>query len=495
MYALALPICADETAFRAAARRALAAGLSPQQVVFVGEEEASLLPPLAEAEVEPSAITAPRAYVDLVRDAICHRAADRFSLLYDVLWRTTHGERQLITRATDPAVAQLRAYAHAIRRDIHKMHAFLRFRARELDGATLYTAWFEPQHFILKQAIPFFVDRFASMDWLIATPMGTALWREKTLVYGPPVSKPDAVDDSVLDDLWLTYYRTTFNPARVRLNAMRAEMPKHYWGNMPETALIPHMVATADARVADMHERTADRPQLFAEKIASRGRPQADAPQTPIAQLRAEARGCQRCPLHGPATQTVFGDGPEDASLVFVGEQPGDQEDLAGAPFIGPAGQLFDRALADAGIERGGVYVTNAVKHFKYEPRGKRRIHKRPNVGEVRHCKWWLDRELATIKPRLIVAMGATAAQSLGGRAVSVLRERGPAAFEGRAGFITVHPSFLLRLPDADAQREEYAKFVTDLRSIRNMLAGAPLAPEEENSDGGEAQSKVLAGG
>jgi len=193
-------------------------------------------------------------------------------------------------------------------------------------------------------------------------------------------------------------------------------------------------------------------------------------PRVPLAKLRREAATCTRCPLYQNATQTVFGEGPDDARLVVVGEQPGDREDRAGAPFVGPAGALFDRALADAGIPRDTVYVTNAVKHFKHQPRGKRRIHQKPNAGEVRACKWWLDRELATIRPALVVALGSTAAQSLAGRAVSVMKERGPADFQGRAGFITVHPSLLLRLPDADRKAEEYRRFVADLRRIRAMM-------------------------
>jgi uracil-DNA glycosylase len=194
----------------------------------------------------------------------------------------------------------------------------------------------------------------------------------------------------------------------------------------------------------------------------------------PLAQLRAEAATCQRCSLYAHATQTVFGEGPENARVMFVGEQPGDQEDIAGKPFVGPAGEMFNRSLVEAGISRSDVYVTGAVKHFKFEQRGKRRIHMRPNAGEVRHCRWWLEREIAAIEPELIVALGATAAQSLTGRPVSVLRERGPAAFPGHAGFITVHPSFLLRLPGAKQKAAAFADFVADLRHVRKMMQAAP---------------------
>jgi DNA polymerase len=244
---------------------------------------------------------------------------------------------------------------------------------------------------------------------------------------------------------------------------MRAEMPKKYWRNLPEAALIPDMLEEAGARTRTMLTSDPSPPRRAPAFV-----PNAPAPALPgsLQELRQSAATCQRCALFRDATQTVFGEGPEDARLVFVGEQPGDQEDLAGRPFVGPAGQMFDRALGEAGIERSRVYVTNAVKHFKYEPRGKRRIHKKPNNQEIEHCRWWLDREIALIKPELIVALGASAARALTARDVTISRERGRLTMfrNGARGLITVHPSFLLRLPDAAAQAREYARFVADLR-------------------------------
>ena len=189
-------------------------------------------------------------------------------------------------------------------------------------------------------------------------------------------------------------------------------------------------------------------------------------PNTTIAALAEEAAHCTRCHLYKYATQTVFGAGPSDARIMMVGEQPGDQEDLAGEPFVGPAGKLLDRALVEAGIDRSEVYVTNAVKHFKFEPRGKRRIHKKPDRPEIEACKWWLEREIAVARPRLIVALGATAGQALYGRAVKVMSERGRISEDPR-GFrilLTIHPSMILRLPDAAAKEREFAALVADLR-------------------------------
>jgi DNA polymerase len=186
--------------------------------------------------------------------------------------------------------------------------------------------------------------------------------------------------------------------------------------------------------------------------------------------LLADAKRCTRCHLYKHATQTVFGEGPLDARILFVGEQPGDQEDLAGRPFVGPAGQLFDRALGDAGVDRGKTYVTNAVKHFKFESRGKRRIHQKPQGPEIEACRWWIEQERMLIRPAVTVALGATAARSIFGKVVTITAMRGRAHplpdEEGGEGWVTVHPSFLLRVPDADRKREEYARFVDDLARI-----------------------------
>lgn len=166
-------------------------------------------------------------------------------------------------------------------------------------------------------------------------------------------------------------------------------------------------------------------------------------------------------------TRAVLGEGPLHPDLALVGEQPGDQEDIAGHPFVGPAGKLLDRALEEAGIDRAQVYVTNAVKHFKFEQRGKRRLHSKPNAGEVKHYRWWLQKELDLVKPAVTVALGATAVLALTGKALPIAKNRGPAMFEGRAGFITVHPSYLLRIPDAVAKRHAFRDFVKDLKAAK----------------------------
>jgi len=202
--------------------------------------------------------------------------------------------------------------------------------------------------------------------------------------------------------------------------------------------------------------------------------------------LRREAISCRACPLWKDATQTVFGEGPPDAEIMLVGEQPGDREDVAGRPFVGPAGLLLDKALNEASIDRTRVYVTNAVKHFKFEPRGKRRLHKRPNAGEINVCRRWLLGEIETIGPRLVVALGATAAQSLAGRPLPIQSNRGAVLdlASGLRVFITIHPSAILRLRDAGDKRSGYDSFVHDLRAIKQIAAPPTKRPRPVRAAG-----------
>jgi len=197
-----------------------------------------------------------------------------------------------------------------------------------------------------------------------------------------------------------------------------------------------------------------------------------------LAKVAREAKSCTRCPLYKNATQTVFGEGPVGVRLMLVGEQPGDQEDLAGRPFVGPAGKMLDRALVEAGVDRTQVYVTNVVKHFKNEPRGKRRLHKKPNRYEVEVCKIWLDQELALVRPQLVLAMGVTAASALAGKAVTLSKLRGTVVTfaDGRRGMVTTHPSSILRAPDEAGRRAAYAGLVKDLKLALKSVASVPQA-------------------
>ena len=471
-----LPLIGAASAWRDAARRFLAAGIPPEEAAFALEGSAgSLFEEPAPAEPSGSAprLSVPRAFVEIADQVCWHRDPERFAILYRLLWRISRN-RDILNDPGDADVARVDALRKAVRRDAHKMKAFVRFRELPGEGERRrFAAWFEPDHFVLEPTAPFFARRFGDMDWVIVTPAVTARFANGSLGLEPTAARPVIGPDET-EALWLTYFASIFNPARLKVKAMKAEMPVKYWKNLPEARLLPQMIAEAGHRADGMRAAAPTLPHPRAAKLSPPDRPSsARAGKRGLGALGAEARECTRCPLHRFATQTVFGEGPGDAKLVLVGEQPGDREDLAGRPFVGPAGQLLDRALVEAEIDRSICYVTNAVKHFKFEPRGKRRIHKRPDTGEVVACKWWLDRELGAIRPSLVVAMGATAAQALTGNGSGILKRRGTVEYtpDGMPVFLTVHPSMILRIPDPGAAEEARLLFVSDLRRAGQMIS------------------------
>ena len=458
-------------AWKAQARRLLSDETSPERVWWEADGERAAVSPPAEPASTPRV---PKAFLNMARAASCHRSEDRWALLYTVLWRITHGERHLMQLGGDPDVARLTRYAKAVRRDVHKMKAFVRFRAvpepDSEDGEPRYVAWFEPEHGIVEYASGFFKRRFANMRWSILTPMGCAHWEGAGEVwFSAAVDKGAAPRGDALEDAWRIYYRSIFNPARVKIRAMQSEMPQKYWKNMPEAHLIPALLRDADRRVADMERQTREQDALRcgprpASPDTENAAAIARATPASIERLALQAKTCRNCALWQPATQTVFGEGPSDARIMLVGEQPGDHEDLSGRPFVGPAGQLLDRALADAGLERDRLYLTNTVKHFKFDSRGKTRLHSTPDDTEVRACKPWLDSEIGLVDPELVICLGATAARALLGRAARVTRDRGrPIAWQDRRYLLTVHPSYLLRRGHAAANAPDYRRFVSDL--------------------------------
>lgn len=453
----------DFTAWRDEARCLVQAGIAPDRVVwtepegqagdlFAGGDLGSPRPPIDAPQVRAN-----RAYLDLARMALLHSDSVRFDLLYRVLWRLQSNTR-LMDDAADPDVRRLHELARVVRRDIHKMRAFVRFRVvEEADRSERYVAWFEPAHHILRHNARFFVDRFTNMRWSILTPKGSLLWDGESLHEGPPAQRSDAPEGDPAEDLWKRYYASIFNPARLKIGAMLKEMPRKYWKNMPEAALIPGLVAGAQAREAAMVEQGE---ALFAE---------AERPSS-LDAIGQAIQACRRCPIGCNGTRAVMGEGRKSAPLMIVGEQPGDHEEQQGRPFVGPAGRLLDEHLEQAGIDRRSVYVTNAVKHFKFEPRGKRRLHKTPTAKEIDICRWWLDGERGLLRPRHILALGASAARGILGRTASIGRERGtPIAGADATIWVTVHPSFLLRVPDNRAVEEE--KFQSDLQRVAAALA------------------------
>ncbi len=458
---------ADFAGWRKAARGLLARHVPPSDIVWRTDAGTADLFTQSQATdtLPATGFAVPRAFVDLAGQAALHRDESRFTLLYRLLWRL-RSESRLMALASDPDVARLGALARAVRRDIHKMHAFVRFRVVVAGEAEHYVAWYEPDNHIVEAATPFFMRRFATLRWTILTPERSADWDRSNLVFGPGASIHDAPADDLMEELWCEYYAGIFNPARLNPEMMRSEMPRRFWKNLPEAASIAGLMAGADARVQEMVAAAPTEPVL--RRGADMPAAKKIAPAAGLDALYTEAAHCKACPLWEPATQTVFGEGPEKARIVFVGEQPGDVEDIKGRPFVGPAGQLLDRALDEAGVDRSKVYVTNAVKHFKFVPRGKRRIHQKPNSTEIKACHPWLEQELALIEPELVVALGATAAQAVFGKATAIGANRGRLIdHDGRKVLVTVHPSYLLRLPDEEAKHREYAAFVADLKLAR----------------------------
>jgi DNA polymerase len=403
-------------------------------------------------------VRANRRFAQLARNAILHSDAERFAALYRLLWRLQANPGIMEDKA-DSDVRRIEELDKNVRRDSHKMHAFVRFRlveSEEEEAGEHYVAWFEPEHHILRANAAFFMRRFANMRWSILTPRGSLHWDGETMSEGPPAQRSDAPGGDPMEDLWRTYYASIFNPARLKIGAMLKEMPKKYWKNMPEAALIPELVAGAQKREAAMVEKGT---LEFEER-----------PET-LEAIDKAIHACRKCPIGSLDNQAVMGEGPQNAALMIVGEQPGDQEDRSGRPFVGPAGQLLDVHLEKVGIDRRASYVTNAVKHFKYVQRGKRRLHQNPGAKEIDTCRWWIESERAIVQPKIVLAMGASAARGMLGKTVSISKVRGaPITLEdGSELWVTAHPSYLLRL-DGAAREEQTRLFDADLAAVKERL-------------------------
>jgi DNA polymerase len=461
----------DFDGWRKAARALALSGVKPSDVTWhVAGDAPELFEPTAPPLEPPEGtFNVSARFIELAQAAILHRNPERFALLYRLLWRLRQNH-DLLDIATDSDVAEITAMAKAVRRDAHRMHASVRFREIGREQKSHFIAWFEPEHHIVELAAPFFARRFADMPWSILTPDVCAHWNGHAVSITPGMPKSEAPTQDRLEETWRRYYASIFNPARLKVKAMQTEMPKKYWRNLPEASMIKPLIESAERAASAMIENSATEPhkaQKRPEPPMVRRRTQDE-----IESLREEAADCRACHLYKNATQTVFGEGQQTARIMLVGEQPGDKEDLAGKPFVGPAGLMLDRALEEAGVDRRKVYVTNAVKHFKFVPRGKLRLHQKPNTPEIKACRQWYERELAAIKPDLVVAMGATAAQSVFGKITPINKNRGHTIDleDGTRALVTVHPSYLLRLPDADAKAREYRRFVDDLKIAAAVL-------------------------
>jgi DNA polymerase len=434
MPTVALAHDTDLTGWRRATRAFVLAGVAPSELSWTVGGTSDALP---DAD---GSFTLSRALVALAAQAFQVRELERFALLYTLVWRAHRGELPL-SDADDPDLRIVRRWALAVRADAHRMRTHIRFLPVTLGDQSSLLGWYQPDHFVLEANARLLARRNPASGFTIVTPDGSAHWGQDGLRFGTGLQKPD--DDETLLAWWESHYETVLHTA-------------HAGGGMPE------------AEELDEDPRPLDRPPIGPVVLAES---QTGATRT----LAREARGCERCSLYAPATQTVFGEGPRDASVLFIGEQPGDQEDIIGRPFVGPAGQLLDTALEEAGIDRRRIAITNAVKHFKFTPRGRRRIHQPPSPQEIDICRFWLDAERTALNPTLLVLLGGSAGRAVLGRPVTVTRERGrPFKLpDGSTAFLTVHPSYLLRQPDEASRAREYDAFVRDLRMVRELISSA----------------------
>lgn len=456
------------------ARALLLAGTPPEQVIWSdARADQPALPGLGEAP--PSSprgrILIPRTFVELAQRAACHRDPERWRLLYRTLWRIVHEHRALLENELDPDVSALLAMDRQVRADVERMKAFVRFRRVMADGGERFVAWHRPDHDVARLAAPHFVDRYKTSCWSILTPWTSVHWDGSALTVGAgvpwdPLAGSDGDEDAA--ERWRAYYAAAFNPVRVNARKLARDLPERFRGPLPEAPAIPGLVSDAPRRAASLRAVTGG--VTVRAAVPEPG---------DLDRLRTAAAGCRACPLHATATQTVFGEGPPSAAVVLVGEQPGDVEDRRGRPFVGPAGEVLDRALAAAGIPRSDVYVTNAVKHFAFEPRGKRRIHRTPTLTEIRACRPWVEAELATLRPELVVCLGGSAARALLGPQARVMALRGR-VITGQAWapkmIVTLHPSAVLRSGDDAAAEAAFATLVQDLTLAREMAPALPPA-------------------
>ena len=388
-----------------------------------------------------------------------HADPTRWDLLYRIAYRLSHGrERNLLNDILDPDTRKLETLSHHVSRDMHKMKAFVRFQRVRDAADEQFVAWHRPDHRIMRLIAPFFVGRFGSMRWTIFTPHESATWDGHTLTFADGVPADQVNEHDQVEELWKTYYANIFNPARIKINAMVKEMPKRYWATLPEAQIIEDLLKDAPARVRRMIE---------AQSTSAGATPFLPPKNVSLTVLAEEAASCAGCPISEMATNTVFGEGPPDARIMLIGEQPGDEEDRAARPFVGPAGQLLNQALHAANLSRQDLYITNAVKHFKYIPKGNTRMHRRANPSEIRACKPWLDREIESINPDTIILLGATAGQSIFGAGYRIHQSRGQHLTHPNIRahiYPTIHPAKILRAPKHE-QPQLLKDFITDLRT------------------------------
>ena len=458
---MAIAEVSDFGSWRTIARESLHRRIPPEAMLWSSacDNQRLLFDTASSASLVVPSIPIPRAFVSMAESVARHSSPFRWGLLYRVLWRIVNGERDLMKITVDDDVARLVRMQQEVHKDAYRMKQFIRFRAVACGDGEYHIAWYKPEHDVVESNVQFFIDRFGGMRWAILTPTVSLRWDLKRLHKEPGVPRSAAPQEDELDDLWRAYYSSIYDPARLNIPAMRAQLPVRRWDELPECRTITELVRTSGNRVTAM---AAAQPRSAADFVPFGAK---------VEELRAAVRTCRACGICAAASGPVFGSGKETAKLMLVGEQPGDQEDLAGEVFVGPAGRVLNSAMAAAELERSHLYLTNAVKGFKFEPRGKRRIHQSPRPGDISTCRPWLDAEIDAVQPTTIVALGASAALSVLGRTARIQSERGR-VIPHRTGanvVVAYHPSAVLRVPDEAMKARMFEELTADLRLARDV--------------------------
>lgn len=395
-------------------------------------------------------------FINFAKTISYHSSSKRWNMLYEALWRITHSEKHLLALSTDPLVQALNQMHNAVKRDAHKAKAFIRFKELQQDDNYRYVAWHEPDHRILKIIGPFFARRYSDMIWSVFTPEESMHWDLKALRFAEGSSKDKIERQDEIDELWKDYYRATFNPARIKIKAMKKEMPVRYWKNLPETSTITNLLMEAPARVEKMLKHTEGWHKSASDFIPD---------SHDIDLLRTAAKKCEGCPLYVTGTQTVFGEGLQNAKLMLVGEQPDDEDDRLGRPFTGATGKILDQALNQVALERKDLYLTHAVKHFEFSIINGSRQNITPNLRKIIDCNQWLQAEIKTLAPKVIVTLGVVSGRAFFGPSFSLKESMGKVQLLGEITVIsTIHPSSVLRTNDSAQQEELLNNLISHLK-------------------------------
>lgn len=419
-----------------------------------------------------STIKIPREFIKDAAFVSTYNDDSTWSLLYRLLYRIAYEQKNLMDNPLDNDVLDFHRRMKLVGRDLHKMHAFVRFKEIKHNDESIYMAWHRPDHRILKLSAPFFTDRFNGMNWIIFTEDESMSWINNELSFGLGISQREAEAYDETEELWKTYYASTFNPARLKVKMMKSELPVRHWATLPEAQLIDGLIKEAPYMV--------DR---FIETQRTQASASIPVNVSSLSELRTALPNCSACTICSKATAPVFGEGPMNADIVFVGEQPGSEEDIAGSPFVGPTGRLFMEALAKADIQRSDVYLTNAVKAFKWKDQDGFRKHVNPSSFEISACRPWVKAELEMIRPKILVCLGASAAQSVFGKVMKVNDSNGKVFQTALSDYTVIlpHPSAILRMPNLEEQTRMLEQFENDIAELKELLEMKPLSLVPQN--------------